>query len=264
MSRTTTFIALALSVVALGLVACGGSEDDPGIGSGASTDLTPESLMPDGNYVGLSIEEASMLADARQTPWRIGREGDESFALTQDYVVGRVTFEVDEGIVTLALIEGEKASGSGPQESDAGDHDEGAAIPARGGLFAAAIERIVKTDNSFGGGTPFERVEIENVVGGAIASVMTDDEFQTIKVAISDVTMVESIASAAEAIDGYFDSGEPVAVVSIDGVQVDNTNAQVKLSLWCGSLCGIFLTYEAELVEGEWLIVETVGPIAVS
>ena len=63
--------------------------------------------------------------------------------------------------------------------------------------------------------------------------------------------MVEPIDNATEAIDGYFESGEPVAVVSIDGVQLDNTNARVKLSLWCGSLCGIFLPYEAEFVDGE-------------
>ena len=117
MSRTTTFIALAQSIVALGLVACGGSEDDPSVGSGASTGLTPDDPVPGGNYVGMSIEEASMLADARKTPWRVGREDDESFALTQDYVVGRVTFEVDEGIVTRALIEGEEASGNGRKGS---------------------------------------------------------------------------------------------------------------------------------------------------
>ncbi len=40
--------------------------------------------------------------------------------------------------------------------------------------------------------------------------------------------------------------------------------AEVELHLWCGSLCGVYLTYAAEQVDGQWVITGIVGPIAMS
>ncbi len=48
-----------------------------------------------------------------------------------------------------------------------------------------------------------------------------------------------------------------VATVLPDG-------AVVELHLWCGSVCAVFVSYDAASVDGEWTITGLAGPIAVS
>ncbi|MDG2113112.1 MAG: hypothetical protein P8N02_10920 [Actinomycetota bacterium] len=40
--------------------------------------------------------------------------------------------------------------------------------------------------------------------------------------------------------------------------------AEIDMGLWCGTVCAVFLTYEAELANDQWTITDTVEPIAVS
>ena len=60
-------------------------------------------LSPAGDFVGLPLDDAGRKADGEGRAWRIGREDDELFALTADYDPDRLTFEVDDGIVTEAV-----------------------------------------------------------------------------------------------------------------------------------------------------------------
>ncbi len=55
-----------------------------------------------------------------------------------------------------------------------------------------------------------------------------------------------------------------VAVVAVERVEVLGEQAEVELRLWCGSLCGVFLTYKAARAAGGWTITGTTGPGAVS
>jgi hypothetical protein len=95
-----------LLVVTIGIGACGGSDGD---GSGAgSTTRTTRTTRTVGDaaaaFVGLSKRAAVAKAEADGRPWRIGREDDERFLLTQDLVENRVTFEIDDGEVTAATL----------------------------------------------------------------------------------------------------------------------------------------------------------------
>lgn len=56
------------------------------------------------DYIGLSKARAIAKAEAADVPWRIGREDKKQFALTQDFVEDRVTFEIDDGKVTKATF----------------------------------------------------------------------------------------------------------------------------------------------------------------
>lgn len=245
MTQRITILAVAgLLVVLAG--ACGGGERPAAEGPAPVTPAGDPSP-GDGSFVGLSLDEASSRADAEGRPWRLGRLDDERFALTQDYVVGRVTFEVDDGLVTTALIEGESRD----------DAD-------RGALAAAAVERIVEVDNSFGGGTPFERVEVASAITSQPSSRFSLVEREQIAASIQDVAEVEFVDDPAAAIERYFDTGDSVAVVSVAGLKVDADRAEIEVELWCGSVCGVFLTYEAERTDAGWQILGTRGPIAVS
>ena len=64
--------------------------------------VTPDLTVDD--FVGLSEADAEALADQNMIPWRIGRIDGEFFALTEDYNPGRLTFEIDDGVVTSAVL----------------------------------------------------------------------------------------------------------------------------------------------------------------
>ncbi len=95
---------ITAAVLVLGvLAACGGSDDS----ANPTKDVKTATTAP-GNaasaYVGLTKKAAIAKAEADGRPWRIGREDDEQFMLTQDVVENRVTFEIDDGKVTKATF----------------------------------------------------------------------------------------------------------------------------------------------------------------
>ena len=105
--------------------------------------------------------------------------------------------------------------------------------------------------NAVGGsaGTPLEPLQLERIAAvvnatGATVQYVDDPDGLTAKL---------------------FDGSPPgVAVITIDALRLGATQAEVELHLWCGSLCGVYLTYAAEQVDGRWVITGIVGPIAMS
>jgi hypothetical protein len=267
--------AIALAVLgaaaALALAACGGRPQDAADADAPPTTAQPADVSsgedgaesPGGAdaeadaFVGLTLPEATRLAEAQGRPSRVGRLDGEDLALTADLVPGRVTFVVDGGVVTGASIERSEEAAPAPPSAPED--------PVEAGLVAGAVARIVTVDNSFGGGDPFDRVEVADVVGADAARPVAPLARELIAEAIQPLAEVEFIPDAEAAIARYFE-GPPraVAVVSVDDVRVDGDRAEVDLTLWCGSLCGVSLTYEATLGGGGWEILGTTGPIAVS
>jgi hypothetical protein len=92
-------VGAAVLVVALTgtVVACGGGDSDKSGSRHSSTSDTSAK-----SYVGLTEKEAIAKAEASDTPWRITREDDETFLVTQDFVENRINFEIDNGKVTKA------------------------------------------------------------------------------------------------------------------------------------------------------------------
>ncbi len=82
---------------------------------------------------------------------------------------------------------------------------------------------------------------------------------------LSELGTVRYVDNADAEIGALFsESPAGVAVVSVDRVLLLDDRAEVELRLWCGSLCGVFLTYEAVPADSGWNIVGTIGPIGVS
>lgn len=80
---------------------CGNPASEPGARPGSRSATSTTSA---GSYVGLSKRDAIARAEAEGRPWRIVREDDEYFPVTQDYVEQRVNFEIDDGTVTTATF----------------------------------------------------------------------------------------------------------------------------------------------------------------
>jgi hypothetical protein len=107
-------VLVCVVAVTIGLAACGGGGDARSVGSsrGSTTTgpgttgpgaTTPGSETAD-SFVGLKKQAAINKAEREGRQWRIGREDGEQFALTQDYIETRVTFEIDDGVVTKATF----------------------------------------------------------------------------------------------------------------------------------------------------------------
>jgi hypothetical protein len=215
-------------------------------------------------FVGHTIDEAIQLAEDEGRVWRIARTDDESFVLTSDLMVGRVTFEVDDGVVTAAVIERESSTsptGDGVVEDQ-----------AQAELLAEAVLRLLTVDNTFGGGDPFADLRIAMFIDDDPGRPLQGLELELIAAAVEGLGSVRFIDDAGALTRELFEAASPesvvspeqVAVVTINDVLLLDDRAEVELSLWCGPLCGTYLTYEAVPSDGMWDITGTVGPIAVS
>lgn len=56
-------------------------------------------------YLGLTEAEAEQQAQVDDRPYRVGARDGEQFMLTEDYVVGRITVTITDGVVTAATVE---------------------------------------------------------------------------------------------------------------------------------------------------------------
>jgi len=130
--------------------------DIPGEEPSGPSDGPTDTPTQSESFVGLTISEATALAEDEGRPWRIGRQDDQSFVLTDDLVPARVTFEIDDGTVTSAIIEQPNTDSPG---------DVIAEDSARAGLIAAAVKRLLTVDNGFGGVDVFDDIRVAAVIG---------------------------------------------------------------------------------------------------
>jgi hypothetical protein len=130
---TRMWVVAGMLVLVLGVAGCGGGDSGEvaqGDGQGPAAGMCHESepdcvdtvVDGDGSDAGVdehaTIEEARSLLgrseDELDESVRVGRRGDDHMALTEDYVIGRMTAELDEddaGVfrvtaVTVELTEG--------------------------------------------------------------------------------------------------------------------------------------------------------------
>lgn len=94
-------VALIVVIVVGVCTACGDDDADVGTPRGRGGDTAPAAAGAQA-YVGLAKRAAIAKAEAAGAPWRITREDDEHFVVTQDYVPERLNFEIDDGTVTEA------------------------------------------------------------------------------------------------------------------------------------------------------------------
>ncbi len=225
-------------------------------GDEASSDGPTDTATQSESFVGLTVSEATGLAEDEGRPWRIGRQDDQAFGLTDDLVPGRVTFEIDDGTVTSAIIE--QPNTDSPGDAIADD-------PARAGLIAAAVKRLLTVDNGFGGVDVFDDIRVAAVIGSDPGQPLQGLDLDFIDVTLSELGAVRYVDNADAEIEALFEASPTgVAVVSVERVLILDDRAEVEMRLWCGSLCGVFLTYEALPQDGGWDITDTIGPIAVS
>jgi hypothetical protein len=214
----------------------------------------------DPRFIGLTSDEASALAASEQRPWRIGREDEVWLAVTDDYVVGRVTLELDDGLVTSADIE---------QPHDLGD----SGVPVaqkdldRAAVLAAAVRQLLTVDHGFGDGpSPFTEVRIADAFAGKGGALLEPLQLELVAAAVNESgATVEYVDDPQALIEKLFDQNpRGTAVLTIAALSLESDGAEVELHLWCGSLCGVFITYEVVQSDGAWVVTGAIGPLAMS
>ena len=118
----TRYVAIAAVAVAgaLGLAACGGGADQPASAPSAPPPAEPildagqaggtvlaGQILDGGQLVGMPLDVAISWVEEQGRQWRVGREDGVDLAVTADFVLDRVTFTVEDGVVTAATIEQE-------------------------------------------------------------------------------------------------------------------------------------------------------------
>ncbi len=125
--------------------------------------------------------------------------------------------------------------------------------------------RLLTVDNGFGGVDVFDDIRVAAVIGSDPTHPLQGLDLELITAALSELGAVRYIDNADTESGALFEeSPAGVAVVSVDRILLLDDRAEVELRYWCGSLCAVFLTYEAVPDHNGWTIVGTIGGIVMS
>lgn len=143
-------------------------------------------------------------------------------------------------------------------------------------VMAAAIRELVSKDHTFGEGPPpFSQYLIQSQldqfagnptgIAGAQTRPLTDEE----RAAINDVLAPIGPVRFIEDPDDWRTKDltptiDSAVILGVGEPLISDSTATVPVSLWCGGLCGTWLTYRLDLEDGGWQVVGTEGPIAIS
>ena len=160
----------------------------------------------------------------------------------------------------------------GTGESTGGDPDASQTAE----MMAAALVELITEDHSFGEGPPpFTEYLIQNRIdlsaGNATASSsesvrrLTDAEREAIEEAVREYGVVRWIDDPSDWITpDLVPTIEGAAILGVGEPVIEADTGLVPVSMWCGGLCGTWLTYRLDVVDAIWVVTDVDGPIAVS
>ena len=167
----------------------------------------------------------------------------------------------------------EIGSGDEPEPTTA---PEGQADPTPE-ILAAAAHQLVTVDHTFGSGPPpftafLVQERIDPAAGtatapdGAEARALTADERFAIEQRLAPLGTVTWIADPDDhRTEDLRPTVEGAAIVGLGEPTIDGDTALAPVSLWCGGLCGTWLTYTLTGdADGTWTVDGIEGPIAIS
>ena len=143
-------------------------------------------------------------------------------------------------------------------------------------VMAAAIHRLISRDHTFGRGSHrFAEYLIQDRTDPSAGNPaepaarpsrpLTAAERAAIAAVVAPFGPHRFVADAdAWRTDDLRPRIEDSVILGVGEPQIDGDSALVPVSLWCGNLCGTWLTYRVGRSEGVWRVAGTEGPIAVS
>lgn len=142
--------------------------------------------------------------------------------------------------------------------------------------LAAAVLELVTKNHTFGDGPPpFDHYLIQDRLDPSAGTAtgsdqaaqreLTDAERSAIETALEGFGPVEWIDDPTEyQTDDLAPTIEGAVILGVGEPSFDGEAALVPVSLWCGGLCGTWLTYRLAETDQGWVVTGIEGPIAVS
>lgn len=145
-------------------------------------------------------------------------------------------------------------------------------------IYAAVVRQLVTKDHTFGGApSPFDHVYIvDGAVKGAGDPMKGDERPDRpfgdkvkagLRRELADIPPVDfvsdpdSVRLGKNGMDGVENDG---AIITLAPIAGGGDRTEVSNSLWCGGLCGQWLTYVVKLEGDVWRVSGTTGPYAIS
>jgi hypothetical protein len=143
-------------------------------------------------------------------------------------------------------------------------------------MMAAALVELITENHGFSDGpAPFTVYLIQNRTdpSAVIVDAPTDDsvrpltvtEMRAIEDAVSEYGTVRWIDDPAQwQTPDLTPTVEGAAILGVGEPVVEDQSGLVPVSMWCGGLCGTWLTYRLDLTNTAWRVTGIEGPIAIS
>ena len=181
-------------------------------------------------------------------------------------------------VVVGACTESQPAAPVAPPPRPETKPDDG--VARRIEIYSAVIRRLVTRDHTFGSGpSPFQRVYVldgvisdasdpmaANLLGPA-ARPFPPPLVSGIRERLRRLPPLRFVNNAKRVRRGkpLYGVKNDGVIISLGRIEVTRPHrVQVSNSLWCGGLCGQWLTYVLREEDGRWRITGTTGPVAIS
>lgn len=169
----------------------------------------------------------------------------------------------------IAMLASACAAGPAATEPPEDSYSDSAAI------YAAALRQMVVEDNMFDGdGNPFSELLLQTSLDPGAGTAepgnqgevrpLSEEERAAIEEALSPLAPIRWIDDPDEWREDLMPIIDGSAILGVGPITFDDAGALVPMSMWCGGLCGTWLTYRAAETTDGWEIVDIEGPIAVS
>lgn len=135
----------------------------------------------------------------------------------------------------------------------------------RAHVIAAAVAQVTKIDNTFGGSKVTTVVHVVDNFDadhsgpfGASARAAVVDALRS----YADVIFVAASHSLIG--DNPMSAPRGLFIVTVGEPKITGDHAEIRTSMWCGSLCGTERTYSVDRQASGWRVTGTVGTIRIS
>ena len=142
-------------------------------------------------------------------------------------------------------------------------------------IYTAVTRQLVEIDNTFGPHHRFSHILVVNYLdpdaadamqGGQSAGPLSEDQRSAITDAIEHLAPVRFINSPSEFIQE--DVLAPVipgsVIITLAPAEFDEDGAKVGVNLWCGGVCGLWVTYRVTEEPDGWTVVGREGTWSIS
>jgi hypothetical protein len=173
--------------------------------------------------------------------------------------------------VGIALLAG-CASDDGSQSASAVETSMPAVVTTsskldadRAQIVAAAVAQVAKIDNTFGGAKVSSTIQVVENFDGVAGRPLDPTVRGAVVDALRGYAEVVFVADSRSLIGGDpMNAPRGLFIVTTGEPTINGDRAEIRMSMWCGSLCGTSRTYSVERHQATWRITGTVGQIRVS